>query len=120
MVYFLFYFRNLRKILHSKISSLLIFEQKKFTISELSARFLRNARLNGGVVHLTTSVCAVKIVYRFAALTKRFATLTCHRCCYDIEEKCSLRSRVTGVDIMLEKNVRYAHVSQGQKVEKYR
>ncbi|KAL1446840.1 hypothetical protein WDU94_015625 [Cyamophila willieti] len=47
---------------------------------------------------------AVKIVYRFA-------TLTCHRCCYYVGEKCSLRSRVTGVDIMLEKNVRYAHVS---------
>ncbi|KAL1464129.1 hypothetical protein WDU94_003804 [Cyamophila willieti] len=48
---------------------------------------------------------AVKIVYRFA-------TLTCHRCCYNVGEKCLLHSRVTGVVIMLEKNIRYAHVSQ--------
>ncbi|KAL1464180.1 hypothetical protein WDU94_003852 [Cyamophila willieti] len=51
-----------------------------------------NEKKNGGE---SFALCAVKIVYRFAALTKRFATLTCHRCCYYVG-----------------KNVRYAHVSQ--------
>ncbi|KAL1461971.1 hypothetical protein WDU94_013829 [Cyamophila willieti] len=54
-----------------------------------------NEKKNGGE---SFALCEVKIVYRFA-------TLTCHRCCYYVGEKCSLRSRVTGVDFMLEKKM---------------
>ncbi|KAL1457444.1 hypothetical protein WDU94_007676, partial [Cyamophila willieti] len=68
---------------------------------------------------------AVKIVYRFATLTKMFATLTCyrcyclrkmfatltcHRCCHYVGEKCSLRS-YHSLDILLT-NSKNAKIAQ--------
>ncbi|KAL1458155.1 hypothetical protein WDU94_008326 [Cyamophila willieti] len=67
-----------------------------------------NEKKNSGE---SVALCAVKIVYRFA-------TLTCHRCCYYVGEKCSLRSRVTGVDIMAKKWKNIAKGSFYQKMYK--